>query len=102
VTETQLKNLLTWTVSMAADFSIETRIRRLIRAHWEAGDTPRTLVMSLETWAGLIGELDGRLYGGYYWTPTPPSTADKQTHTFMGLPILIKNFLPVSEVIVGV
>lgn len=106
MTEDQLKNLLLWTVSMAADFSVETRIRRMLQAHWEAGDKPRTLVMNIHTWHALVDELDGRMYQNYFWTPLDfvksAPDPERNTTTFLGLPILIKNFLPTPEVIVGV
>lgn len=106
MTEEQLRNLLTWTVSMAVDFSLETRIRRLIEDHTAVGVNPRTLVMNRGTWNRLVQELDGRGYrGGYFWTPQPEGVLmdpDQHVTTFRGLPILIKNFLPDQEVIVGV
>lgn len=93
------------TVDMAHDFALETRIRRLIDAHFAGGDKPRTLVMNVETWHRLLWELDGKGYiDGYFWTPQPKGAiADpSQVTTFLGLPILIKDFMPDLEVIVGV
>ena len=91
---------------MAHDFALETRIRRLLDAHLANGDVPRTLVMSRTTWKRLVWELDGRGYkNGYFWSPQPEGAImDPENHvtTFKGLPILIKDFLPESEVIIGV
>ena len=57
--------------------------------------------MHRDTWAQLVEELADRQLGGYYWTPAPQFSSSITT-TFLGLPILIKNFLPYPEVIVGV
>lgn len=97
--------LINLVLDMAADYALETRIRRLIDDHLEAGATPRTLVMNVETWYRLVYELEGRGYrSGYFWTPQPEGTVLNPEHvtTFMGLPILIKDFLPDLEVIIGV
>lgn len=94
------------TCDMAADYALETRVRRLIEAHFASGTPPRTLVMNIETWHRLHWELDGKGFSnGYFWTPQPEgSIADPRNHisSFLGLPILIKDFLPDLEVIVGV
>ena len=91
---------------MAHDFALETRIRCLIDAHWESGTAPRTLVMNMETFYRFMIELDGKGYRqGYFWTPQPEGTvlnARDNICTFLGLPILIKDFLPDLEVVVGV
>ena len=92
--------VLTATVEMAHDFSLETRIRRLIFAHYEAGAQPRTLVMGPETWRTLVTEVYGYSQG-YFWSPTNPPDGD-HVSTFMGLPILVKDFMPDMEVVVGV
>lgn len=94
------------TVDMAHDYALETRIRRLIEAHWASRETPRTLVMNVETWHRLMWELDGRGFrSGVFWTPQPEGTAADPSHhitTYLGLPILVKDFMPDLEVIVGV
>jgi hypothetical protein len=101
-----LDDLLTKVISMAYDFSIETRLRRLIESHWQAGDKPRTLVMNHETWKQLMWELDGRGFRyGLYWTPQPEGAVmdpSANISTYLGLPILIKDFLPNEEIIVGI
>lgn len=98
--------LIELTIDMAIDYALETRIRRLLLDHIQAGEVPRTLVMNTETWYRLLWELDGRGYSkGYFWTPQPEgSTPDPKNHisSFRGLPILIKDFLPDLEVIIGV
>ena len=93
-----LELALTLVIDLAHDYSLETRIRRLLEEHLETGDTPRTLVMSSETWQTLVSELSGRSYSqGYFWTPQGNSMS-----FFRGLPILIKDFIAEGEVIVGV
>ena len=94
------------TVGMAADHAIETRIRRLSDAHLVDGITPRTLVMNADTWKRLVWEVSGTGFrDGYFWTPQPEGTvADPKNwiSSFLGLPILIKDFMPDLEVIIGV
>ncbi len=85
---------------MAHDYSLETRIRRLISDHMEAGAQPRTLVMNAGTWRTLVFEVAG-YSGGYFWSPTKQPSEDDVT-TFMGVPILVKEFMPDMEVVVGV
>lgn len=91
---------------MAIDYSVETRVRKLISDHEQAGATPRTLVMSYDTWQQLVWELDGRGYAnGLYWTPQQEGALlDPKgcTHTYYGVPILIKDFVPFQEIIIGV
>lgn len=98
--------LIDLTVDLAHDYALETRIRRLIADHRQAGERPRTLVMNTETWYRLLWELDGKGYSkGYFWTPQPEGAVpDPVNHisSFTGLPILIKDFLPDLEVIIGV
>lgn len=105
MTRTQLINLINWTVDMAADYSLETRIRRLINDHIAVGARPRTLVMNAETWHRLLWEVS-ETHGysaGYFWIPEPAfDPSGNGVSSFLGLPILIKGFLPVEEVIVGV
>lgn len=100
------ETILDTTIAMAHDFSVETRIRVLIDAHFESGDRPRTLVMNMGTWRQLVLELEGKGYhGGYFWTPQPEGQMMNPVEsitTFLGIPILIKDFLPDQEVIVGV
>jgi hypothetical protein len=105
VTRAKFIALFELTIDLAHDYALETRIRRLLSDHQQAGDQPRTLVMNTETWHRLLWELDGKGYSkGYFWTPQPEgSIADpKQVTSFYRLPILIKDFLPDLEVIVGV
>lgn len=91
---------------MANDFSIETRLRRLLDSHWEVGAVPRTLVMNHQTWKQLMFELHGRGYrNGLFWTPQPEGTVldpIQNICTYYGLPVLIKDFLPDEEIIIGV
>lgn len=93
-------------IEMAHDYSIETRIRCLLESHQAAGEQPRTLVMNAITWKQLMWELNGRGYrDGYFWTPQPEGSVldpDYGITAFLGIPILIKEFLPDQEVIVGV
>lgn len=102
----QFITALDLTVDMAHDYALETRIRRLIEAHWASHEKPRTLVMNTETWHRLLWELDGKGFdSGYFWTPQPEgdiANPKKHISSYLGLPILIKDFLPDLEVIVGV
>jgi len=85
-------------IGLAHDYSVETRIRRLIESHTVDGLTPRTLVMSTETWHALVEELNGRKFGnGYYWSP-----ASSDITFFRGLPILIKDYVAEGDILVGV
>ena len=86
-------------IGLANDYSLETRIRRLIEAHQADGDEPRTLVMNVATWKLLVAELHGRSYtDAYFWAPVQENSVT----FFRGIPILIKDFVADSEVIVGV
>lgn len=61
--------------------------------------------MNAPTWFRLVEELDGRGFrAGYFWSPQSEGEVLDPGHvtTFMGLPILIKDFLPDLEVIIGV
>ena len=89
-------------IGMAADYSLETRIRRLLDGHREAGAEPRTLVMNAGTWRTLLAELDGYAYhDGYFWLPDHQMVGSPAS-AFLGVPILIKPFIADMEVIVGV
>lgn len=92
-------------IAMARDFSIETRIRRLLHEHEAAGDRPRTLVMNVKTWHQLVSELEDRTYSGsYFWSPNtgvPMAPAESVT-SFYGLPILIKEYIADELILVGV
>lgn len=88
-------------IELAYDHSLETRIRRLIEVHREGGDEPRTLVMNTGTWHALVDELEGRTYNhSYYWYPT--AKGDDKISFFLGVPILLKDFVADMEVLVGV
>lgn len=85
-------------IELAHEYSLETRIRRLIASHEETGDEVRTLVMNADTWIRLVEELEGRTYTQqYYWHPTQSDIS-----FFRGVPILIKEFMADMEVIAGV
>lgn len=91
------------TIALAHDYAIETRIRRLLEAHQAAGDEPRTLVMSTETWHELIEELEGtRIDKGYFWAPGSGGRVLDSVSFFKGIPILIKDFVAYGEILVGV
>lgn len=86
-------------IGLAHDYSIETRVRRLIEAHEADGAMPRTLVMNIVTWRRLCFELEGRsIAGAYWWAPAQ----DGALTFFRGIPILIKDFVADQEVLVGV
>lgn len=86
-------------IGLAHDYSLETRVRRLIESYRESGAEPRTLVMNVETWHSLVEELHGRTYGdGYFFVPQ----GEGAVTFFRGVPILIKDFVAYSEVLVGV
>lgn len=86
-------------IGLAHDYSIETRVRRLIEAHESDGDTPRTLVMNVVTWRQLVFELEGRQFtDAYFWAPVKEGALT----FFRGIPILIKDFVADQEVLVGV
>lgn len=88
-------------IGMAHDYSLETRIRCAIETHLEAGVEPRTLVMNPETWHRLLLEFEGVKIGtDYYWAPA--AGAGSNVTFFLGIPILIKDFVADMEVIVGV
>lgn len=91
-------------IEMAHDYSIETRVRCLLESHMVEGTQPRTLVMNETTWRQLLWELKGRSYrDGYFWTPQQGGGPDPGMVTaFLGVPILIKDFMADQEVIVGV
>lgn len=106
MTPEQVGTVIDQIIEMATLYSMETRIRRLMNEHYEAGASPRTLVMNMVTWRRLVQELDGRGYrDGLFWTPQAEgSLLDpvENTHAYMGVPILIKDFLPDMEIIIGV
>lgn len=93
-------------IELAHDYSLETRIRRLITDHQAGGDQARTLVMNIATWRMLVDEMSGEWFSkGHFWTPQAEgSTPDPENFisSFRGLPILIKDFVADQEVIVGV
>jgi hypothetical protein len=94
-----------WVIGLAHDYSLETRIRRLIESHQLAGASPSALVMNTLTWRHLVTEMNGRGYaGGYFWTSAIEGAKLKPTDNFafLGIPILIKEFIPDDEVIIGV
>jgi len=85
-------------IGMAHDYSIETRLRRLIESHELAGSVPRTIVMNAMTWRALLDELEGRLvYNGYWYRPKGTDLS-----FFLGVPILIKDFVANEEILIGV
>lgn len=88
-------------IGMAHDYSLETRIRCAIQAHTEAGETPRTLVMNKGTWLQLVSEFEGTTFDtDYYWLPAAGSGSS--ISFFLGIPILLKDFVADMEVLVGV
>ena len=96
-------------IALAHDHSIETRIRCLVAAHQADGDQPRTLVMNAMTWVSLAEELEGCSFTqDYFWIPGKKSgkarpLADPNAVTFyLGMPILIKEFVADMEILVGV
>jgi hypothetical protein len=94
-------------ISMAHDHSLETRIRCLIASHRAADEVPKTLVMNRSTWHDLVDELDGVTYDtGYFWTPSFKNVNENESMDtisfYQGIPILIKDFVADSDVIVGI
>jgi hypothetical protein len=106
MTHGQLAYLLELVIDMAHDYALETRIRSLINEHQKHGADPRTLVMNVKTWKQLVWEIGGRGYkDGYFWTPQPEATLLDPNYgvtTYLGIPILIKDFVADLDVIVGV
>lgn len=78
----------------------------MLDEHRRAGTKPRTLVMNVDTFKQLIWEVDGRWFkDGYLWWPNDQegkSVTTDSTATFYGIPVLVKDFIPDHEVIVGV
>lgn len=85
-------------IGLAHDYSIETRLRRLIESHTAAGTEPRTIVMNTETWHALCDELQGRSYTNGYWFAPKSGPIS----FFCGVPVLIKDFVANEEILIGV
>lgn len=100
----RLAALIDLTVEMAHDYALETRIRCLVDQYAAAGDQIRTLVMNADTWKRLVWEA-GSYRNGLFWTPAPQGSLpdpDSYVTTYLGIPILVKEFMPDMEVVVGV
>jgi hypothetical protein len=84
-------------IDLARDHSIETRVRVLVDAHVAAGSPPRMLVMNAGTWDQLRWEIGDPAIASYLWIP-----AKEGVPFFLGVPILVKDYVADMEVIVGV
>lgn len=89
------------TIELAYEYSLETRIRRLLAEHYKAGYEPRTLVMNERTWHNFVIEVEG-FRGGYLWSPPGHYAHQDVVSTYRGIPILVKAFVADQEVLVGV
>lgn len=86
-------------IDLAPDISVETRIRQAIDTHLEAGIIPRTVVINFKTMEALVQEMEGITYDNtYFWM----ASMGKGSYNFLGLPILVKDFIPDREVVIGV
>jgi hypothetical protein len=87
---------------IARDYSVETRIRQAIDTHLEAGVIPRTVVVNFQTLEALVNELEGTKYdNAYFWTSVH-YVGSSSAQSFLGLPILVKDFIADWEVVIGV
>ena len=76
--------------------TITQRARQVIDIHVDAGIMPASLVMNTKTLVSFVTEHETT----YYWWPRLNSQSLE--YQFLGIPIVVRNFLPDGEVIAGV
>lgn len=81
-------------IALAHEYSLETRVRRLVDTYGAAGTPVKTLVMHTDTLWDLMGE------------QRDPNClkvlVEDDVYEYKGLIVLLKDEVPTGEVVVGV
>jgi hypothetical protein len=80
-------------IELAQEYSLETRVRRLLREHADAGTPGKTLVMNAATAEAFRDELLNQ---------TEWRQPLDDVHLYRGLFVLLKEEIPDGEIVVGV